>query len=78
MNVVAVEWDENDIPLKVMMIAQDIGKRHELENLSMNGISAAFCIRRSSKSSPLSSTILIWIILNRSMILTDTTQGTNC
>ena len=34
MNVVAVEWDEAGIPQKVMMIAQDIGKRHELENLA--------------------------------------------
>ena len=34
MNVVAVEWDEAGIPQKVMMISQDIGKRHELENLA--------------------------------------------
>lgn len=43
MNVVAVEWDEAGIPLKVMMIAQDIGKRHELENLAnTDGLTGLF------------------------------------
>ena len=43
MNVVAVEWDEAGIPQKVMMIAQDIGKRHELENLaSTDGLTGLF------------------------------------
>ena len=43
MNVVAVEWDESGIPLKVMMIAQDIGKRHELENLAnTDGLTGLF------------------------------------
>ena len=43
MNVVAVEWDEADIPLKVMMISQDIGKRHELENLAnTDGLTCLF------------------------------------
>lgn len=43
MNVVAVEWDEAGIPQKVMMIAQDIGKRHELENLAnTDGLTGLF------------------------------------
>ena len=43
MNVVAVEWDESGIPLKVMMISQDIGKRHELENLAnTDGLTGLF------------------------------------
>ena len=43
MNVVAVEWDEAGIPLKVMMISQDIGKRHELENLAnTDGLTGLF------------------------------------
>lgn len=43
MNVVAVEWDEAGIPQKVMMIAQDIGKRHELENLAnSDGLTGLF------------------------------------
>lgn len=43
MNVVAVEWDETGIPQKVMMIAQDIGKRHELENLAnTDGLTGLF------------------------------------
>ena len=50
MNVVAVEWDENDIPLKVMMIAQDIGKRHELENLAnTDGLTGLFNERYFSR-----------------------------
>ena len=43
MNVVAVEWDEAGIPQKVMMISQDIGKRHELENLAnTDGLTGLF------------------------------------
>ena len=43
MNVVAVEWDEAGIPQKVMMIAQDIGKLHELENLAnTDGLTGLF------------------------------------
>ena len=43
MSVVAVEWDEAGIPQKVMMIAQDIGKRHELENLAnTDGLTGLF------------------------------------
>ena len=43
MNVVAVEWDEAGIPQKVMMIAQDIGKRHELESLAnTDGLTGLF------------------------------------
>ena len=43
MNVVDVEWDEAGIPQKVMMIAQDIGKRHELENLAnTDGLTGLF------------------------------------
>ena len=43
MNVVAVEWDEAGIPQKVMMISQDIGKRHELENLAnTDGLTCLF------------------------------------
>lgn len=43
MNVVAVEWDEAGIPQKVMMIAQDISKRHELENLAnTDGLTGLF------------------------------------
>ena len=43
MNVVAVEWNENEIPEKVMLIAQDIGKRHELENLAnTDGLTGLF------------------------------------
>lgn len=43
MNVVAVEWDEAGIPQKVMMIAQDIGKQHELENLAnTDGLTGLF------------------------------------
>ena len=43
MNVVAVEWDDAGIPQKVMMIAQDIGKRHELENLAnTDGLTGLF------------------------------------
>ena len=43
MNVVAVEWDEAGIPQKVMMIAHDIGKRHELENLAnTDGLTGLF------------------------------------
>lgn len=43
MNVVAVEWDGSGIPLKVMMISQDIGKRHELENLAnTDGLTGLF------------------------------------
>lgn len=43
MNVVAVEWDEAGIPQKVMMITQDIGKRHELENLAnTDGLTGLF------------------------------------
>ena len=43
MNVVAVEWDEEGIPQKVMMISQDIGKRHELENLAnTDGLTGLF------------------------------------
>lgn len=43
MNVVAVEWDEAGIPQKVMMIAQDIGKRHELETLAnTDGLTGLF------------------------------------
>lgn len=43
MNVVAVELDEAGIPQKVMMIAQDIGKRHELENLAnTDGLTGLF------------------------------------
>lgn len=43
MNVVAVEWDEAGIPQKVMMIVQDIGKRHELENLAnTDGLTGLF------------------------------------
>lgn len=43
MNVVAVEWDEAGIPQKVMMIAQDIGKRHELKNLAnTDGLTGLF------------------------------------
>lgn len=43
MNVVAVEWDEAGIPQKVMMIAQDICKRHELENLAnTDGLTGLF------------------------------------
>ena len=43
MNVVAVEWDEAGIPQKFMMIAQDIGKRHELENLAnTDGLTGLF------------------------------------
>lgn len=43
MNVVAVEWDESGIPQKVMMISQDIGKRHELENLAnTDGLTGLF------------------------------------
>lgn len=43
MNVVAVEWDESGIPLKVMMISQDIGKLHELENLAnTDGLTGLF------------------------------------
>ena len=43
MNVVAVEWDEAGIPQKVMMISQDIGKRHELENLvNTDGLTGLF------------------------------------
>ena len=43
MNVVAVEWDEAGIPQKVMIIAQDIGKRHELENLAnTDGLTGLF------------------------------------
>ena len=46
MNVVAVEWDEAGIPQKVMMIAQDIGKRHELENLAnTDGLTGLFNVR---------------------------------
>lgn len=42
-NVVAVEWDEAGIPQKVMMISQDIGKRHELENLAnTDGLTGLF------------------------------------
>lgn len=43
MNVVAVEWDEAGIPQKVMMISQDISKRHELENLAnTDGLTGLF------------------------------------
>ena len=43
MNVIAVEWDEAGIPQKVMMISQDIGKRHELENLAnTDGLTGLF------------------------------------
>ena len=43
MNVVAVEWDEAGIPQKVMMISQDIGKRHELEKLAnTDGLTGLF------------------------------------
>lgn len=43
MNVVAVEWDEAGIPQKVMMISQDIGKRHELESLAnTDGLTGLF------------------------------------
>ncbi len=43
MNIVAVEWDEAGVPLKVMMISQDIGKRHELENLAnTDGLTGLF------------------------------------
>lgn len=43
MNIVAVEWDESGVPLKVMMISQDIGKRHELENLAnTDGLTGLF------------------------------------
>lgn len=43
MNVVDVEWDEAGIPQKVMMISQDIGKRHELENLAnTDGLTGLF------------------------------------
>ena len=43
MNVVAVEWDEAGIPQKVRMISQDIGKRHELENLAnTDGLTGLF------------------------------------
>lgn len=43
MNVVAAEWDEAGIPQKVMMISQDIGKRHELENLAnTDGLTGLF------------------------------------
>lgn len=43
MNVVAVEWNKDGIPEKVMLIAQDIGKRHELENLAnTDGLTGLF------------------------------------
>lgn len=42
MSIVAVKWDEHNIPQRVMMIAQDLGKRRELENIantdSMTGL----------------------------------------
>ena len=43
LNVIAVEWDESGIPQKVMMIAQDLGQRHELENLAnTDGLTGLF------------------------------------
>ncbi len=43
MNVVAVQWDENGIPEKVMQIAQDMGKVYELESLAnTDGLTGLF------------------------------------
>lgn len=43
LNVIAVEWDESGIPQKIMMIAQDLGQRHELENLAnTDGLTGLF------------------------------------
>ncbi len=43
MHVVAVHWDAQGVPEKVMLIAQDIGERHELENLAnTDGLTGLF------------------------------------
>lgn len=43
LNVIAVEWAENGTPEMVMLIAQDIGKRYELENLAnTDGLTGLF------------------------------------
>ncbi len=43
MSVVAVQWDAEGIPEKVMLIAQDIGERYELENLAnTDGLTGLF------------------------------------
>ncbi len=43
LNVIAVEWDADGKPLKVMLIAQDIGRRYELENLAnTDGLTGLF------------------------------------
>ncbi len=43
MNVVAVEWDAQGTPEKIMLIAQDIGERYELKNLAnTDGLTGLF------------------------------------
>lgn len=43
MSVVAVQWDAQGIPEKVMLIGQDIGERYELENLAnTDGLTGLF------------------------------------
>lgn len=43
MNVIAVEWNADDSPRKIMLIVQDIGKRYELENLAnTDGLTGLF------------------------------------
>ena len=58
---------------KVMLIAQDIGQKHELENLAnTDGLTGLYneryltpyCIKRNFKSSLSYFSIWIWTILN--------------
>lgn len=73
MHVVPVEWSPEHELEKVMLITQDIGQKHALENLAnTDGLTGLFNERyfnsilhkRSFKSSLSYFSIWIWTILN--------------
>ncbi len=43
LNVIALEWNKEGIPEKIIMISQDLGEQHELENLAnTDGLTGLF------------------------------------
>ena len=87
MSVIPVEW-KGSILSKVMLIAQDIGQKHELEKLAntdaLTGlIMSVYFSERLKRNGKLHKKILpcsiwIWTGLSLLMTLMDMTWGTDC